>query len=144
MNSFLTMADTTRTKNWPLLLHHPVYYSFSPFPQFSVRNNAHHHTSAYHRFQNSGSNSPIFVCLQFGSVRTRWKSSWTRTPTRRCSPDCSRVTWRSPTRCTSSGEWDFGGRWCPTGSGSTTQYLTSSVHYTVRYGVYPTAIGCCI
>jgi len=51
MNSFLTMADTSRFKNWPLLLHHPVYSSFSPLLNFSVRNNARHYTSEYHCFQ---------------------------------------------------------------------------------------------
>ena len=51
MNSFLTMADTTHTKNLPLLLHHPVYSSFSPLLHFSVRSNALHYTSEYHRLQ---------------------------------------------------------------------------------------------
>ena len=51
MNSFLTMADTTRIKNWPLLLHHPVYSSFSTLLPYSVRNNARHYSSEYNRIQ---------------------------------------------------------------------------------------------
>ena len=142
MNFFLTMTDTTRIKNWPLPLNHPVYSSFFPSPSFLSTKQRTPLLIWVPPLPNSDANSRIFVCLQFGSVLTRWKSCWTRTPIRRCSPGCSRVTWRSPTKCTSSGESGWGGRSCPTGSGSTTRCLTSSVRYTVRYGSYPTAIGC--